>query len=201
MRRQASQQGFTLIELLVALAIFSIMSLMAYQGMQSVFTTRAHTDDEAKRLQAVQMAFLYLQRDLGFISAREIRDEYGDSQSAFKLAEQGVMRLELTRAGHRNPAQLPRSSLQRVAYSLDDNKLHRLYWRVLDRAPDSQAVDRELLDNVESLEIRVLDERDEWQQYWPTSGSSRILPRAIEVTLTLKDWGPLTRLFMLPEVD
>ena len=196
-----SQTGFTLIELLVAMTIFSMMSLMAYQGMQSVFTTREQTDAEAKRLQAVQMAFLYLQRDLGFISAREIRDEYGDSQVAFKLAEEGIYRMELSRDGYRNPAQLPRSSLQRAAYSLVDNTLYRLRWPVMDRAPDSKVIKQTLLDDVEELAIRVLDEKGEWHSQWPLASHTRIFPRAVEVNLSLKDWGKLSRLFMLPEAD
>lgn len=196
-----SRQGFTLVELLVAMAIFSLMSLMAYQGMQSVFTTREQTDAEAKRLQAIQMTFLYLQRDLGFISAREIRDEYGDNQAAFKLAEDGLYRMELSRDGYRNPAQLPRSSLQRVAYSLADNTLYRLRWPVMDRAPDSQPIRRTLLTDVDEIIIRVLDEKDEWQHVWPSAAQGRIFPRAVEVTLSLKDWGRLSRLFMLPEAD
>ena len=76
--RWRRQQGFTLLELMVAMVIFSLMSLMAYQGMQSVFASREQTDADAKKLQAIQMTFLVLQRDLEFISEREIRDEYGD---------------------------------------------------------------------------------------------------------------------------
>jgi len=201
MSRWRQQRGFTLIELMVAMAIFAIMSLMAYQGMQSVFSTREQTDAESKRLQAIQMTFLDLQRDLEFISVREIRDEYGDRQPAFKLAEGGIYRLELSRDGLRNPAQLPRSSLQRIAYSLTDKHLYRVRWPVLDRAPDTPAIKRLLLEDVEDLSIRVLDEKGEWQHDWPLPGQNRILPRAVEVSLTLPDRGRLSRLFLLPEVD
>lgn len=201
MNKHPCVSGFTLIELLVALAIFAVMSLMVNQGMQSVFSTREQTDEESKRLQAVQMAFLYLQRDLNYINAREIRDEYGDHQDALRLAEDGIYRMELSRDGYRNPAQLPRSSLQRIAYSLADNKLYRLRWPVMDRAPDSQSIKQILLEDVEAISIRVLDDQNEWQIAWPLSSQSHIFPRAIEVSLTLKDWGRLSRLFMLPEVD
>ena len=201
MNYRHAHRGFTLIELLVAMAIFSMMSLMAYQGMQSVFASREQTDAESRRLQAVQMAFLHLQRDLTFISAREIRDEYGDFQAAFRLDENSLYTMELSRDGYRNPARLPRSSLQRVAYARVDNTLYRVHWPVLDRAPDSQSLRRTLLEDVEDFSIRVLDAAGEWHPIWPIATDSRIFPQAVEVSLTLKDWGQLTRLFMLPEVD
>lgn len=201
MNRLGHQAGFTLIELLVAMTIFSIISLMALQGMLSVFNTREQTDNESKRLQSVQIAFLNLQRDFDFISTREIRDEYGDSQPALKLIEDGIYQMELSRDGYRNPAQLPRSSLQRIAYRLTENTLHRLQWPVMDRAPDSQTTKRTLLEDVEELTIRVLDDKDEWHNEWPLTTSGHTFPRAIEVTLALKDWGRLSRLFMLPEAD
>jgi len=201
MKRICKTNGFTLIELLVAMTIFSIISLMALQGMLSVFNTGEQTDGESKRLQAVQMTFLNLQRDLNFISTREIRDEYGDAQPALKLTEGGIYQLELSRDGYRNPAQLPRSSLQRIAYRLTENTLDRVQWPVVDRAPDSQTIKRSLLEDVEELTIRVLDENNEWHHDWPLPGGNRIFPRAVEVTLALKDWGRLSRLFMLPEVE
>ena len=199
--RWRRQQGFTLLELMVAMVIFSLMSLMAYQGMQSVFASREQTDADAKKLQAIQMTFLVLQRDLEFISEREIRDEYGDRQPAFKLSEDSDYRLELTRDGFRNPAQLPRSSLQRVAYRLTDKGLYRVRWSVLDRAPDSQVIKRRLLDSVEEFSVRVLDEKNEWQLAWPMSAQSHTFPRAVEVSLTLTGWGRLSRLFLLPEAN
>lgn len=201
MIRIRQQYAFTLIELLVAISIFSIVSLMALQGMLSVFSTGEQTNTESKRLQSVQITFLNLQRDLNFISTREIRDEYGDNQSALKLSEEALYRMELSRDGYRNPAQLPRSSLQRIAYQLTENTLQRLQWPVMDRAPDSQTTKRTLLENVEELTIRVLDDKDEWHHEWPLPAGGRIFPRAIEVTLALKDWGRLSRLFMLPEAD
>ena len=201
MKLTCKTNGFTLIELLVAMTIFSIISLMALQGMLSVFNTGEQTDGESKRLQAVQMTFLNLQRDLNFISTREIRDEYGDAQPALKLTEGGLHQMELSRDGYRNPAQLPRSSLQRIGYRLTENTLDRVQWPVVDRAPDSQIIKRSLLEDVEEVSIRVLDANDEWHHDWPLAGSNRIFPRAVEVTLALKDWGRLSRLFMLPEVD
>src|SRR5210317_447529 len=141
-------KGFTLIEILVALAISSLLAVMAYGGLNTILDAREQTDFSAERLQQIQKAFLWLKRDSEQTIERTIRDEYGDYQRAFIAAEHGRYRLELTRGGYRNPAQLPRSSLQRVAYSLEDNNLQRLTWPYLDRAQDTEPLKVSILEDV-----------------------------------------------------
>ncbi|MEJ2142147.1 MAG: type II secretion system minor pseudopilin GspJ [Gammaproteobacteria bacterium] len=194
-------KGFTLIELLVALAISSLLAVMAYGGLSTILETREQTDYSAKRLQQIQKAFLWLKRDSEQTVLRTIRDEYGDYQRAFLAAEHGRYRLELTRGGYRNPARLPRSTLQRVAYSLEENNLQRLSWPYLDRAQDAEPVKVRLLEDVNSLSFRFLDADREWHASWPPVNSEQKaipeLPLAIEVSLELEDWGRLTRLFVM----
>ncbi|NJN45980.1 MAG: type II secretion system minor pseudopilin GspJ [Candidatus Competibacteraceae bacterium] len=78
-RRQA---GFTLLELLVALAVFAILSVMAYGGLRSVLFAEAAIEAEAQRLAQVQMAFHLLEQDITQIVSRSIRDEFGQQQAA-----------------------------------------------------------------------------------------------------------------------
>lgn len=194
-------RGFTLIEILVALAISSLLAVMAYGGLGTILDAREQTDYSAKRLQQIQKTFLWLKRDSEQTIIRTIRDEYGDYQRAFIAAEHGRYRLELTRGGYRNPAQLPRSSLQRVAYSLEENNLQRLTWSYLDRAQDAQPLKANLLEDVNSLSFRFLDADREWHVSWPPVNTQQDatvqLPIAMEVSLELEDWGRLTRLFLM----
>ncbi|MGD8484478.1 MAG: type II secretion system minor pseudopilin GspJ [Thioalkalispiraceae bacterium] len=194
-------KGFTLIELLVALAIFALLAVMAYGGLDTVLQARSETDKAASRLNEVQKAFLWLKRDTEQTVIRPIRGEYGEQQPAFKAAEQGTYRLELTRGGYRNPAQLPRSSLQRVAYSIEDETLVRLTWPFLDRAQDASPYSNKLLSDVDSIRFRFLDLDRQWHANWPPinaqAGATEILPLALEVTLELNDWGRVTRLFLM----
>jgi len=117
--------------------------------------------------------------------------------------------LELTRAGWRNPAQQKRSSLQRVAYFIEDKILYRSYWWVLDRAQDTSPIRMDLLNNVNAFKLRYLDdERLKWHEQWPPLNfipsqaksvpSIPKKPRAIEVTLTVEGWGDIIRLFRTP---
>lgn len=196
------QQGFTLLELLVALGIFALLAAMAYGGLNSVMTARQITTQHAERLSELQMAFLWLGRDIEQAVDRSIRDEYALVQPAMLGVETGRYQLELTRTGWRNPAGRTRSNLQRVAYGLRDGNLLRVYWNVLDRAQDSEPLESVLLEGVEKLELRFLNNRNKWQDSWPSSqlgGTvSATPPKAVEVTLETKNEGRITRLFRVP---
>jgi len=201
MKKCSIHKAFTLIELLVAIAIFSVLAVMAYGGLDTVLRARSETDQAATRLHEIQKAFLWLKRDIEQTIIRPIRGEYGERQAAFIAAEQGVYRLELTRGGRSNPAQLARSSLQRIAYSLNDETLSRLSWTHLDRAQDSESYSSILLHDIRSIRFRFLDTDKEWHSNWPPPDTQSItidqLPLAMEVTLELTDWGRLSRLFLM----
>jgi general secretion pathway protein J len=196
------QNGFTLLELLVAMGIFAVLAAMAYSGLNSVMTARQVTNQHADRLAQLQMAFLWLGRDVEQAVDRSIRDEYGDVQPAMLGVETGRYQLELTHTGWRNPAGRARSNLQRVAYGIRDGALVRAYWNVLDRAQDSQPLESVLLDEVDKLELRFLDEKSKWRDSWPGgqlgSRPSTVPPKAVEVTLETKAEGRITRLFRVP---
>lgn len=197
------QVGFTLLELLVALAVFAIMSIAAYSGLSSVLFTHTAVEAEARRLARVQMAFHILEQDLQQIVPRGIRDEYGQPQPALQSGGLGGYILQLTRSGWANPLGRPRSTLQRLAYRVEEERLLRLYWETLDRGNAAEPRQTVLLDGVREMTARFLDSEQAWQTQWPSSPaagkSGNSLPRAVEVRLILDDWGVLTRLFLLPE--
>lgn len=192
-------RGFTLIELLVAVMLFVVLSVMAYGGLNVVLQGQQRYEENADNLAALQTAFLLMKRDIEQAVDRPVRDNYGDQQPAVKSDGQ---QLEMTRTGLRNPAALERSHIQRVGYQLDDHKLYRFAWPVIDRAQDSEPYKSLVLDHVNELEIRFLDQQDEWQAQWPKQAVSNdvteAMPRAFEVTIDVSEWGRVTRLFMVP---
>ena len=195
--------GFTLLELLVAVAIFAVLSAMAYGGLRNVIDNSQQTEVAMKRLQQVQLAMLKISRDLTQLSPRSIRDEYGNT-SSYILTDQGDdIFIEFTRGGRRNPAEMLRSHLQRVAYKMEENTLSRLHWPHLDRTQEMLPYESVLLEEVESVGVRFLDNDNEWHDEWPplsatgqTDGTSLVLS-AIEFTVELQDWGELVRLYMV----
>ena len=199
--RKHHHEGFTLLELLVALAIFSLIAVMAYGGLETVLKQQALTEEAAESLATLQKTYLIMQRDIEQAVPRTIRDEFGDPQTPLI----GTSLFQFTRGGWNNPANHPRSTLQRVGYSLEDRQLIRYTWQMLDRAQDSAPTRQPLAGDIESMQIRYLDDAENWQDQWPPqiagsspAGISENFPRAIEITLEHTRFGALTWLFQLP---
>lgn len=195
-------KGFTLLEILVAVAIFAVMAALAYGGLNTVLNTRAQAMAHNQRLADIQIAVSRLSRDLEQFATRGIRDRFGDPQAAFLADPRQPYPLEFTRHGWRNPLQAQRSSLQRVAWDLEDNTLTRYYWRHLDRGDAAEPLRQPLLEEVGEMRLRFLDTAMEWHEQWPPvnpeSGRRTTTPIAVEFILELEDRGRIRRLVNLP---
>ncbi len=196
-------RGFTLLELLIAMAIFAVLSALAYGGLNQLLASADHTRQANRQLRDLQLAVSILTQDLAQLAARPIRDEYGAERAALEVGDDGITLLRFTRRGWRNPTGLRRSTLQRVAYRLEDGTLYRRYWHHLDRAPGEQPVELPLLTGVRALRVRLRDGSGRWQDAWPPldlpPGTKAVLPRAIAVTLDTERWGEITRRLTLVE--
>lgn len=198
------QQGFTLLELLIASIIFAIMAIMAYGGLDNVLSNSQASQKALSRLQQIQQSISIISRDFSQLVPRAVRDEYGNIQPALSTANDIDNLVEFTRGGRPNPANLLRSTLVRVAYQFDEDKLVRLQWPQLDNAPGTEAKKTTLIDNLEDVSIRFLDENAEWQEDWPPANTGASIsntlakqPLAIEVVLNLSDWGEIRRLYAM----
>ncbi len=197
---RSGSQGFTLLELVAALAIFALMSVMAYGGIGALINTQEGLDSSYERLQNWQLATHRLRLDLTQVRQRPVRDAFGDIQPAFHEPEEG--RVEFTYGGRRNPLQLTRSTLQRVAWFLDtDGSLIRQSWLNLDRAQSEEPLRATVLEDIETLEWRFLTSDDEWVEDWPPAQLSDerpqdlAPPRAVEMMLESKRLGDLNFIF------
>lgn len=198
-RRQLPVRGFTLLEVLVAIAIFSFVGVMALSGYTQLQKQSEYQQNRLERVREVQRAVQTIVQDLVQIEPRAIREPIGDQHVPALLAGESVeYKLEFTRAGWTNTAGLPRPTLQRVAYRLDQDGLWRDHWRVLDRTQASEPVRVRLLSNVRAVTFRFLSPSREWIDRWPQPGGNpaeqeRARPAAVEVTLELEDWGLIKR--------
>lgn len=194
------QKGFTLLEVVIAVGVFAILSALAYGGLNSILRSSAHTSEASGAMQNLQLAMSIIQQDLSQVTARPVRDEYGEQQAAIKGQANADELLRFTRRGWRNPTQRPRSTLQRVAYRLEDDTLIRQYWHHLDLAANAESVSLPLLEGIEEASMQFRDEENEPQPSWPPlsdEDTSALLPRAIEIKLTTKRWGEISRVIPL----
>jgi len=193
-------RGMTLIELLVAVFAFAVMSTLAYSALGQMLSNSDLLNSRMQRVQEVQLAMRYLESDLLQTAPRPIRDELGENYRLALLSDlSSQFALELTRGGWSNPAGLPRSTEQRVAYQLVDGELVRYHWYVLDRTFSNEPVETVLIDDVDSLLFRFLNAGGEWTEQWPPQSTTDIVsrtnrPRAVEVRLTLADEGEIRRI-------
>ena len=197
-----TQHGFTLLELIIVIAIFGVMSAMAYGGLNSVLKSRVHIEKSLERTAEFQKAYMRLRNDFQEARNRPIRDSYGSTQAAFITDRDG--NVEFTRAGWRNPTNQPRSSLERVIYRYDADKktVIRSTFRALDQAQDTTPVDQVLLEKVEEVRWQYLDSNGAWVSDWPSRNSGSTTtniapPLAAELTLRTADFGELRYLFRL----
>jgi general secretion pathway protein J len=193
--------GFTLLELLVALGIFVLLAAAAHTSLRSVLYTQAAVEVESRRLAEVQLAFHLLELDLTQVINRQVRGDSGDSQPPLVSGGLDGNLLSFTRSGWDNPLGYPRSNLQRVAYRLAGNELLRLHWATLDRGGLEEPGESVLLSKVREVQLRFLDRENAWKTEWPPLSTETVaenLPRAVNLSITLDDWGTINRLFLLP---
>lgn len=207
-------KGFTLLEVLVALSIFALIGVGTNQLLRTVIDTRDATEFRTDQLKNTLRAIGLLERDLSQIVNRPIRNEYGDRVPALQIGY-GLYDIEFSRLGWRNPAALPRSNVQRVAYRLNEGELERHYWLILDRAEDSEPRVQKILSGVEDFRIHALSENGETSDNWsgdlvagnslsgdlllddPSSDSGKALPIALEVFIQIEEFGEVRKVINL----
>ena len=203
-RLRRHHYGFTLLEVLIALSIFSMIGLSTHHVLQLAISSDAGAEAGSEALSGLQRAVFLIGNDLEQVADRPVRDSRSEWTGAL-VANHGAYLLEFTRLGWRNPLQLPRSNLQRVAYALESfpdsaapgrytYSLLRYHWRVRERAPDTRPQATVLLENVLDARFRFLDRKGVWRSSWPGAGAEA-LPLAVQVDIERNGAGVVRRVF------
>ncbi len=195
--RSRTEQGFTLIEVMVALVIFVALSFGVYQVLNQVQRSEELTRENTSRLNQIQKAVLVMDSDFRQVAPRAFRTN-GEEASPYWLVWQDYLLdsdskgLLFTRLGWSNPnQQFPRGEVVKVGYRMMNKQLQRVWWRYPDTVAGDQGTVLPLLDGVTSFSARFLT-GDGWQDNWDRQNA---LPDALSVTLTLEDYGDITRIY------
>ena len=226
------QHGFTLLEVLLAVSITAMIGIGASQLLSSTVSTKNATDIRAQQLRNIQRMDFWLKRDLWQIAGRVTKDIYGNDAPIITTEED--YDIEFTHSGL---AALPfgdikRSNLQRVAYAvrshesdyckdavkgLDESEqgqcLVRIFWPVLDLAPNSEPIVQVVLDQIEEVRFffrgQLIDQQNpinsviikDWQEQWPSPYMTNNLLAdlaQIKVEITTKQLGQIERWYEVP---
>ena len=199
------QTAFTLIEVLIAVAITAFIAVSAFAIMNQAIGTQENAENNDARLAELQRAMNRISMDLQQLAERQVRNQYGDLMPMLmgdKSAEDTY--LSFTRQGKRNPANLPRTEMERVTYRLEEDQLIREQWVVLDIVSEDQILKRPILEGVLKFEVEFYSE-EQWVDSWPQSDIGNldnseirtIKPGAVKITLELDDLGELIQIYPL----
>ena len=210
-------RGFTLVEILIAMAITTLISVVAYTSLSSALSGAESLRSASGRAHDVNQALALLSRDLRQVVNRPVVDEFGQVVPALMGGEMAREPLALTRAGWHNSSSASRSTLQRVRWWLEDERLWRGYFPVLDRTAGTEPVETAILEGVERFELRFLPtlsavesdrndviDRRNWRDSWIADlsqpGQMPSPPAAIEVLMEVAGVGELRRTYVLPSL-
>lgn len=188
-RRIVKQQGFTLLEVMIAMAIFAVLSLLAYQILSASVKNSEMTQEHTARLNEIQTVFSLLERDLIQILPRQ-----ADAKEAILSATETS--LSFTTIGSSPAAEtLSASDLIQVTWGIANHALVR-NTSVLPSPPLSdttRAPAFTMLKGVRTAHWRFFSTG--WTDSWSQTDT---FPNAIELVITLDDMGEIRRLFLLP---
>lgn len=188
--RLPGSAGFTLIELLIGLAIFGLMAsagtaLLA--GSVTASQQATHLADAAGALARTQGLLI---ADAAQAAPRPWRTIEGNPHPAFSAGDGALF--TLVRRGWANPAELPRASLQRISWSLENGALVRRAAPMLDGTALGEAA--VLIEGVTAVTLRIHDGSG-WQSGWANPDPTA-LPRALEISVSGPDIGQVR--FVVP---
>jgi general secretion pathway protein J len=153
-------RGFTLLELLVAITVLSIVSLIAWRGLDTLVATRDRLEPEAADVRALLATFGQMERDLAQVPNPKF---LGLTQSPVSLSvADGATVLQLARIA---PSTSDRpTEVQTVYYRVVEGMLTRQATAAL---PAFQAIPTERLESARLLgKVRTL-----YVRTWSPNGS------------------------------
>ncbi len=203
-------RGFTLLELLVAITVLSIVSMIAWRGLDSLVQTRERLEPEVDEVRSLLTAFGQMERDLTQVTNPAF---IGLTVSPLNIRViDGAQVIELARVA--SPTANRATEVQTVFYRVVDGTLMRQATPPLPAFGRTEAESFEtarLLGKVQSMSVRVWQVPTGWVSPFdsdasqPTSAprppgvppQAREAAPGVEVTLLRTDGKTFRRVFLV----
>ena len=199
-------RGFTLLELLVAISVLSVVSVIAWRGLDSLVATRERLEPEVDETRAMLVAFGQMERDLSQVASP---DFLGLTFAPLNVRPaDGATMIEVARVAVPVPDRA--TEVQIVYYRVVDNTLVR---QAMPPLPSFQSTNTDTLEsarlvaNVRSMDVRLWRPGVGWVPLGeggdggtagaPAPAARGQLPPGIEVTLTRTDGRTYRRVFLV----
>jgi general secretion pathway protein J len=185
-----TRNGFTLVELLVALLIFSMLAAAGVGLLRFSVDAQAATKTRLDALASERRIEALLASDAAQAVPRLSRNVAGDTVQAFEGNASGFT---LVRGGVDPLTEIARPALQKVQVSLENDRLVRRTFPMLDGAePGPPAV---LASRVTRAGFRYRS-REGWRDLWDPLRPD-LMPRAIELVVTPARGPQMRYLFLV----
>ena len=206
--KRYSPRGFTLLELLVAITVLSIVSMIAWRGLDSLVATRERLEPEVDDVRSLLTAFGQMERDLTQVANPAFLGLI-TSPLNIGVADGGQV-IELARVA--SPVADRATEVQTVFYRVVDGMLVRQATPPLpafERADAENFETARLMGQVQSIAVRVWQVPTGWVSPFnpdasgtqptgtqPTARSPAV-PPGIEVTVLRTDGKQFRRVFLV----
>lgn len=195
-RRPRRTVGFTLLELLVAITVLSIVSLIAWRGLDSLVHTRERLQPEAEGVRELLVAFGQLERDL----AQVVNTAFVPLSTPPVAVRSGAATvLEMMRVAPHTEGEP--SAVQLIVYEVRDGRLMRLSsapMTTLGARPSAALVETPLLTGVQTLSVRFWQPGSGWAPPGVAANPNpRGAPPGIEVVVERADGRQYRRVMLV----
>lgn len=204
--------GFTLIELLVAMSLATLVSLLAYGGLQVAMGAWKVVDERQREMEGNYLAQALLRRLLEGAETVTVRDEEDVQQSAFRGDEEGVLFVTRLPALDDSDQLYWVQLLQDKTFSTEGQRWQLLMrympmlemsamdWKLLVDSLEHDGEQKLLLDDQpRALRFAYLEQMteggSEWQPEWQQQQG---LPALIRITPARRKQGALAELVVAP---
>lgn len=182
--------GLTLIELMVALAVFAVLGVLSFRALSAASTSQSRLDAGFLRWNALDRSLGRVESELLEIAvppagnpARQTPALQYVRQGDGVSGELSFLRLDAGRG------------VRRIGFRLRERRLEWLLWEGREAVGTAQV--EVLLDEVDALRWRFIDNGRRLDDWPPDAARSGSLPAGLVLEIDLPDLGTVHRIFAL----